>query len=173
VIFMGARSTVLRCCARRAFRQPASDKIPVCAITYFLFSMRFALCIFGTMDTNKRLSRVVQWVAWVTGSLLLIFLLFMLAGHLFGDANGPNGMAFSSGTDTLGFVLFPVCTIGGLLLAYRWELLGGAVVVGSLAALCLLRPDLLRWSFVALATPGILYVVHALLTRRKRRTVLA
>ncbi|QQR87395.1 MAG: hypothetical protein IPJ76_03995 [Flavobacteriales bacterium] len=112
--------------------------------------------------------RSVYWLARVTGTLLLGFLLFMLFGHLSGDANGPNAWEFNNKADMLSFLLFPVCTSIGLALAYKWELLGGALVVLSLAGLLVLRPDLLRPQFLWLAVPGLLYVVHAMVARRAR-----
>lgn len=112
--------------------------------------------------------RSVFWLARVTGTMLLGFMLFMLYGHLTGSANGPNAWEFNSKADLIAFLLFPVCTSIGLALAYKWELLGGALTVLSLAGLLALRPDLLRPQFLWLAVPGLLYVVHALFARRAR-----
>lgn len=116
---------------------------------------------------ESRSARTLLWTARITGSVLLGFLLFMLAGHLFGKANGPHGMTFSNEREVLAFVLFPGCTALGLLLAYRWQLLGGALSVSSLVLLMIARPDLLRPVFLAVALPGLLYVAHALLQRRR------
>lgn len=115
------------------------------------------------------LSRLLQWTARVAGTLLLLFLLYMLVGHLTGDANGPTGMVFRSGRERLAFFFFPVCTIVGLVLAYRWELAGGGVVLGSLIALCAVRPDLVRPAFLALSVPGLLYLLHWAVERWGRR----
>lgn len=117
------------------------------------------------MNVNT-LARVVRWVARITGSLLLLFLLWMLVGHLTGSANGPHGMTFRSTGEILAFVLFPICTMVGLAMAYRWELLGGATAVGSIALLCALRPDLIQSYFLALTLPGVLYLLHWALQRR-------
>lgn len=111
-------------------------------------------------------SHILLWSARITGTLLLAFLLFMLIGHLTGDANGPNGMTFSSGKDALAFALFPCCTIVGLALAYRWELIGGATAVGSMVALFILRTDLVNHTFMALTIPALLYVVYGWLQRK-------
>lgn len=114
------------------------------------------------------LERMLFWLARVTGTMLLGFMLFMIIGHLTGDANGPDAWQFKSTADTLAFVLFPVCTSIGLALAYKWELPGGTLAVLSLVGLLVLRPDLLRPQFLWLAVPGLLYVVHALVARRAR-----
>ena len=121
------------------------------------------------MDTPDRFAHPLLWTARITSTLLLAFLLFMLIGHLVGDANGPNGMTFTSPTDVLAFVLFPVLPIVGLALAYRWEFLGGTVVVASMAALFILRPDLLRLSFLALSLPALLYMLGGWLRMRRSK----
>jgi hypothetical protein len=117
------------------------------------------------MEVNT-LARIVRWIARITGSLLLLFLLWMLVGHLTGSANGPHGMTFRSTGEILAFVLFPVCTMAGLAMAYRRELLGGATVVGSIALLCALRPDLVQPYFLALTVPGVLYLLYWALQRK-------
>ena len=117
------------------------------------------------MKTPAFLQRMLFWLARVSGTMLLGLLLFMVHGHLTGDANGPNAWEFNNKADVLAFVLFPVCTSIGLALAYKWALLGGALSVLSLAGLLALRPDLLRPQFLWLAVPGLLYVVHALVAR--------
>lgn len=122
--------------------------------------------IFACMNGPAFLHRMLFWLARVTGTMLLGFLLFMILGHLLGDANGPNAWDFNSKADMFAFLLFPVCTSMGLALAYKWELLGGALAVCSLAGLCALRPDLLTLSFLWLAVPGLLYVAHAVVVRR-------
>lgn len=114
---------------------------------------------------NPRSAGVVRWSARISGGLLLIFLLFMLIGHLFGDANGPNGMTFSSSSDAVAFVLFPICLMIGLVIAYKWEMQGGLLATLSMTALCILRPELLRWSFLALMIPGMLYLIHWVMIR--------
>lgn len=65
------------------------------------------------MDTT----RLLAWTARLLGTTLLAFLLFMLVGALTGDVSSPDGFRFRDGKDLLGFVLFPVGTIIGLLLA--------------------------------------------------------
>ncbi|MCW5900546.1 MAG: hypothetical protein KIT10_14875 [Flavobacteriales bacterium] len=113
-------------------------------------------------------ARVILWAARISGTLLLAFLLFMLIGHLTGDANGPNGMRFSNNRELIAFLFFPVCTIIGLALAYKRELLGGTIAIGSLVALFLLRPDLMQMRFLLMLLPGVLYLLHGTMSRRGR-----
>lgn len=111
--------------------------------------------------------RVLRWTALITGSVLLAFLVWMLIGHLTGNANGPNGMTFHSEKEVLAFVLFPLCTIIGLALAYKWELLGGLIAVGSIGMLLTLRSDLAQGYFLALSAPGLLYCFSGWMSRKR------
>ncbi len=115
---------------------------------------------------NTTTLALLRWTARITGTLLLLFLIYMFVGHLVGDANGPNGMEFRSSGEFFTFLLFPVCSIIGLALAYKYELLGGGLSVISLIVLVALRPDLMQMPFVSLITPGALYVLYALTLKR-------
>lgn len=121
------------------------------------------------MTIRRTTMRLILLVARITGTLLLAFLLFMLVGHLVGDANGPEGMHFTNHTERSAFAFFPCGTILGLALAYRWELFGGLLAVGSIAMLFVLLPRLEEVRFLLMMLPGLLYIVHGLLTRRGAR----
>lgn len=117
------------------------------------------------MPTHASL-RLLRWAALTAGTLMLLFLLWMLIGHLTGDANGPNGMRFNSTKEVIAFAFFPCCTIVGLALAYWRPLMGGLIAAGSIIALLALRPDLLASPFVVVLVPGLLYVAHGWIARR-------
>jgi hypothetical protein len=111
--------------------------------------------------------RVLLWGARILGGALLAFLLFMLVGALTGDPSDADGLNFRHASDAIAFTLFPVCTIIGLALAYRWSLFGGLVAVLSMVLLVILRPDLLQFTFLVMVTPGLLFVAHGLLDRAR------
>jgi len=108
------------------------------------------------------------WSARITGTLVLAFLVFMVIGHLTGDANGPNGMVFEDRSEVLQFILFPVCSIIGLSLAYWRPLLGGEIVLISLTILIAIRIDLLQLTFLAMMLPGILYFLLGIRDRQQQ-----
>lgn len=112
-------------------------------------------------------THLLAWSARILGTALLAFLLFMLIGTIAGDTSEADGLKFRDTRDLIGFVLFPVCTIIGLALAYRWPLLGGAIAVASTIVLVFLRPDLLQPTFVVMVVPGVLYIFHGLSLRTR------
>ncbi|MBK8497512.1 MAG: hypothetical protein IPL52_01520 [Flavobacteriales bacterium] len=120
----------------------------------------------STKESNS--SILMKWAARISGTLLLTFLLFMLIGHLTGDANGAEGMRFSDNMEFIAFLFFPVCNIIGLALAYKWELFGGAIAVGSMLILFVIRTDLVQTRFLAMAVPGLLYVSHGWMAKKAK-----
>ena len=111
------------------------------------------------------LESVVHWIARIWGTLILAFVLvFMIPGFFGADA----GEGLRDTREVVTFILFPVCTVVGLGLAYRWAGLGGLVATAGTIGLFVLRPDLIAspWFTVAIAPPGILYLAFWALTRK-------
>lgn len=107
------------------------------------------------------------WTAriWsVASSLLLLAFVF----------GGREHLRFTT-AEAIAFLFFPIGVIAGFFIAWRRELAGGLVTVGSLALFYLLmfaRSN--RWPagpyFLLFATPGFLYVVDALFSARRGET---
>jgi hypothetical protein len=118
------------------------------------------------MIDRAMLISILRWAGTITGSVVLLFLFWMLIGHLVGDANGPHGMTFSNVRGVVAFICFPVCTIIGLAMAYKWELAGGLLVLLSIVGLFVLRPDLPA-GFWLWGTPAVLHLGYWAISRRR------
>jgi len=74
----------------------------------------------------------------------------------------------------IGFAFFPVGVLSGLILAWREELLGGAITVISVAGIYLVYGWLLNsnvrlgWAFLPFVVPGLLFVTYGIVRLRKR-----
>jgi hypothetical protein len=105
----------------------------------------------------------LRWTARVLSILAVgVVLLFAFGEEL-------NLARFSS-RDLLLFVFFPVGVCLGMVLAWRWEGLGGGMTVASLAAFYLVHRLLSAGSprglaFLVFAVPGFLFLVCWLWTR--------
>ena len=112
------------------------------------------------MPSRKRTLKIILWSARILATLVLGFLLFMTFAHVFNPEE--NGLGLITIKDKLSFIFFPLSTIIGLLLAYKFKGLGGMITVGGLICLHIMRPDLAS-SFIinALAIPGLLYIVYS------------
>lgn len=67
------------------------------------------------------------------------------------------------------FLLFPISTIIGLSLAYKWPKLGGAITLIGIIGLMLFRPDLCSnpYFLFGITPPAILYFVYGTLEQRR------
>jgi len=107
---------------------------------------------------------VIRWIAriWSLASVGMLF--FFLAGEEFHPAQ-------LSASEWASLIFFPTGVTFGLVLAWRWEALGGAITVASLAAFYAVNGFLghvmpLGWVFVALVFPGFLFLLSAALRRQ-------
>ncbi len=102
---------------------------------------------------------VLRWSARVWGIASALLLLAFAFG-------GREHVRFTAG-EAVGFLLFPVGVIAGFAIAWRRELVGGLVTVGSLALFSLwlfVRDGQLVGPYLSLfAAPGFLHVVSALI----------
>jgi len=115
------------------------------------------------MQKQKGLT-IILWVARLLGSVVIVFLLFMTIGELL-STNTKTVMIKSS--DILTLLLFPISTILGLLIAFKWKGLGGLITVGGMICLHVIRPDLASSLLIsAFAIPGLLYIIYAVWTRK-------
>ena len=104
--------------------------------------------------------RAIRWTARVWSIASLGFVLLMAVGELL----HPHAAAPATVRDLVGLLLFPGGVCVGMVLAWRWEGLGGGVTVGSLLAfyawLRILDGRFPRGPYFALvAAPGVLFLL--------------
>ena len=106
-----------------------------------------------------------RWTARAIGTLLAALLLTFMIG----EGYNPFTMKLADAVHTL---FMPVAVVIGLLLAWKWELLGGALTVIGMAgffALDFLKSGRLPtgWLLYVLALPGLLYLLSWSLRRSR------
>ena len=109
------------------------------------------------MTTRNALGALCRWTARVIAALLLgLFLIFAIGEGL------PNLLTLSPAqqAETLAFAF----VFGGILIGWRWELVGGLLSLVS-AGFFLSSVGGPAWFVVALAIPGALLITSALLRR--------
>jgi hypothetical protein len=120
------------------------------------------------MKNNNRIAKIIRWIARIWGSISLAFLVFMVGAHLIATITGkgePIGK-FNSISEIASFFFFPLCTLIGLAIAWKWEGLGGLITIGGIICFHMIRPDLLFDLMInGLAAPGLLYLLYWLFTR--------
>ena len=117
------------------------------------------------MVRQNKTETVTLWAARISGSLILIFILFFLFAHIFGE--DESGEGFRNAKEVTIFLFFPISTVVGLSLALKWEGLGGIITTLGIIGLFFLRPDLLNGLHIAVPIiPGILYITYWLMTKK-------
>ena len=102
---------------------------------------------------------MILWSAKFLGAAVIIFLLFMTVGELF-RTDSKTGIMKNS--DIIALIFFPISTIVGLLIAYKWKGIGGMITIGGMISLHIIRPDLASSALIsAFAIPGLLYIIYA------------
>ncbi len=119
------------------------------------------------MENQTKTVNIIRWIARIWGTLVLLFVIFFLLMDIFGTGYDEASGALSP-RDGITFIFFPLSTIVGLALAWKWEGLGGLITIVGVIGLLIVRPDLLSSiSMIAgIAIPGILYLVYWYMTRR-------
>ena len=117
------------------------------------------------MTDTKKIATTIRWIARISGSLILAFILFFLLAHIFGEDESGNG--FQNTKEVILFLFFPISTLIGLSLALKWEGLGGIITIVGMIGLFVIRPDLLNVIYMLLPiVPGILYTIYWLMTKK-------
>ena len=113
----------------------------------------------------------LRWIARIWSILGVAFLLFMLIGHVFGESKGITP-TLSELVELLFFIVgIPV----GLIVALKWELIGGLIAVASLTAFHITylvnRGQIELIPFVdGLAVPGFLFLICWFYSRNQIKT---
>lgn len=77
---------------------------------------------------------ILRWVIRIVGSLLILFLIYMLAGHIISPEESSPGVLM---------ILIISLWTAGVGLAWKWEGIGGLVILISSIFFFALRPDLI------------------------------
>ncbi len=110
---------------------------------------------------------VIRWIARVWSLFSIGFVLLILVGELV----SPHAALPSSLRDIVGMFFFPFGVCVGLVLAWKWEALGGLIALGSLVAfyftLYIFDGRFPRGPFFALvAAPGALFLIGKIVSSR-------
>lgn len=105
------------------------------------------------MKKPSKTLMVIRWLAWILGTLAIGLLIFGMTN---------DDLEFNSNAEIFTFICFPVAVIVGLLIAYKWNALGGFISVAGMIGLHIMRNDLISSLEInAFAIPGLLYIIYS------------
>ena len=114
------------------------------------------------MKSKSRLVTIIRWIARILGVLFIAFFLLMFIGEELSSNQETNPIA---ARELIGLVFVFVYFVG-LILAWKWEGLGGIIAAIGLIAFAILIPNALILAFV-MAVPAILFLICWFLSRSK------
>lgn len=115
------------------------------------------------MKDKKKVVLIILWIARIWGSLSLAFMLLFVGAHLIGTITGAGETIgkFNSVSEMISFAFFPVSTIIGLGVAWKWEGFGGFLTIAGIIGFHIIRTDLLFNLMIdGLAFPGLIYILY-------------
>lgn len=121
------------------------------------------------MKDKKKIITIIRWTERIWGLMSIAFMLFMAAGHIFGsEQQNINSFTF---TDMLTLTFYPTGVLLGLIIAWKWDGIGGIIAIGSIIGLYVLRPVLILDPLIgALAAPGLLFLIYQLFLKGQKET---
>jgi len=118
------------------------------------------------MRQRNNIANLIKWIARISGTAIVVFVLYFLLMYLLGS----ESESIISTKDVFAFFCFPVSTIIGLSIAWKWEAVGGLISTLGFILLFVVRPDLSSSPIMtALALPGLLYLVYWILRKKSKK----
>ena len=120
------------------------------------------------MNDVKRKKEIIKWIARIWSILSLAFLLLFFGGSIFSSGEDDTFAI----KDIFQFVFFPIGLSIGLILAWKWEGLGGIIAIASIIGFHLqmfIKNGEIYFTLIIelLAVPGILFILYWLLSRKQ------
>ena len=116
------------------------------------------------MNNSKEKNRTVailRWIARITGLVFAVFWLLMFIGETLSSTEGANPIAIR---DLIGLIAVFFYLIG-LIIAWKWEGLGGIAAIVFVVVFALAMPDAPIPIYVIISMPGILFIACWLMSR--------
>lgn len=124
------------------------------------------------MRDKKRIATIIRWIARIWGSISILFLAFMVGAHVIeAISNKSLFSGFDSTQELISFFFFPISTLIGLSMAWKWDGLGGLITTLGILGFYVIRPDLIFAPiFNGLAAPGIFFIIYWYMTKNNEKS---
>lgn len=115
------------------------------------------------MKTKKNL-KILRWTARIVSLPLIVF----IGIQIFFPENGYK--EFFTGKDGLLPLFYPIAYFIGLIVSWKWDLIGGIISVIGLIVTLFFRIDLI-FMVIVLSFPADLFILYWYLAREEKETV--
>ncbi len=115
-------------------------------------------------NKTKLLTRI-KWVSRIWGIVYIIFFLFMLIGYAIMDQPSPDDTVNPLGTRVVIAFIFLFGYFAGLILAWKWEGLGGLIAITCIISFAITIQNMPVHIYMLMAIPALLFLICWLLSR--------
>ena len=105
--------------------------------------------------------RVIRWIIRIFSALAIVFTLAMELGELFANSgNEGNGIQTT-------MIIGTVMMMGGLLVAWKWEVWGGLISLAGFFQVAFINPHVwkLPMMYILFLSPALLFLIIGLVKR--------
>ena len=115
-------------------------------------------------NKTKLLTRI-RWVSRIWGIVYIVFFLFMLIGYYIVDQPSPDETGNTLGAREIIAFIFVFGYFAGLILAWKWEGLGGLVAIACIIAFALTIQNMPVSIYMLMTIPALLFLICWFLSR--------
>lgn len=108
--------------------------------------------------TEDQILYIISWTARILSVAYIAFFLIMFIGESLGAQFKIDGETMSTNT-IIGFIIVFIYFMG-LILAWKWEAIGGLIVIICTIAFAIALQDNLGWLHLIMMIPGLLFLTH-------------
>ena len=117
------------------------------------------------LKNKTKFLNTIRWVSRIWGIVYIVFFLFMLIGYSIVDQPSPDGAENPLGTREIVGFIFVFGYFTGLILAWKWEGLGGLVAIACIIAFAITIQNMPVPIYMLMAIPGLLFLICWFLSR--------
>jgi len=130
----------------------------------------------SNIKTRTQIATTFHWAARIWGALVIVFVILMFGVELFEHLSGTPKYFIDSvpakGFEIIGVLLNPILLFIGIIIAFKWEGLGGLIIIGAMIAEWIMegmdKGILLLGLDGFFIAPGILFLIYWFLSGNQK-----
>jgi hypothetical protein len=111
------------------------------------------------LKNKTKLLNNIRWVSRIWGIVYIVFFLFMLIGYAIMDQPSQDDAVNPLGTRVVIAFIFVFGYFAGLILAWKWEGLGGLIAITCIISFAITIQNMPVHIYMLMAIPALLFLI--------------